>query len=215
MVNMKRADITKKNFLDVVSEAETVIRNGGIIAVPTDTVYGLIGDAANKETIKKIFLLKGRPKEKALPVFVKDIAIARRYAYISDSKAKVLARIWPGPVTVVFHHKEKLPKILTGNSDKVALRIPQGEFLQELLLRFDIPLVQTSANISGSAPAKTADEVVQYFGKKKNGPDLLIEGHTPSGIASTVIDFSGNEPILLRTGRVSREELQSLLGGFS
>lgn len=212
---MERVNIIEKNFSDVISRTKEIIQNGGIVATPTDTVYGLLGDATSQKAIKKIFLMKGRPNEKALPVFVKDIAMARRFAYISDKKAKILSRVWPGPVTVVFHHKEKLPQVLTGNLGKIALRIPENQFLSELLLRVDMPLVQTSANISGSAPAKTADEVVRYFGEKEYAPDLLIDGNDLLGMVSTVIDFSGVAPVLLRAGLLGCKELQDLLDRFS
>lgn len=208
---MERIVIAEKNFSDTISRAEAIIRSGGVVAVPTDTVYGLVGDATDKDAIKKIFVLKGRLKTKALPVFVKDVATARRFAYVSDKKAKILCRVWPGPVTAVFARKEKLPRMLTGDSDKIALRIPQGKFLSELLSRFDAPLVQTSANSSGSAPAKTAEEVIHYFGESRGGPDLLIDGGVCLGTASTVVDLSGEEPILLRAGRMDLEELQGAI----
>ena len=102
-------------FSHTVSEAERVLRSGGLVISPTDTVYGILGDAASESALSKMFALKNRPAQKAFPVFVRDIAMARRYAYISDAKAVFLERVSPGSVTVVFHRKNKLPKALTGS----------------------------------------------------------------------------------------------------
>lgn len=187
------------------------MRSGGIVIMPTDTVYGILGDATNPETIKKIFSIKNRPEEKAFPVFVKDIAAARRYAYVSDFKARFLERVWPGPVTVVFQHKEKLPKNLTGGKDTIGLRITDHTFLRDLLERFKTPLAQTSANISSRPPAKNMKEINAYFRDAKIRPDLVIDGGNSEGKQSTVIDFTGSEPIILRTGPVSRADLDALL----
>lgn len=199
----------------ILSQAERILRLGGIVIGPTDTVYGILGDATKAEVIKKIFAIKKRPGEKALPIFVKDIAAARRYAYISDAKAKFLEKVWPGPMTVVFQHKEKLPRILTGGKDTIGIRIPVHTLIQELLARLDFPLVQTSANFYSFPPAKSMSEVKQYFGKLKIKPDLLINGGEINGKHSTVIDFIRKEPIILRTGVISRTELDQLLDSMT
>ena len=194
----------------ILSEVERILRSGGVVVVPTDTVYGLVGRADREEAIKKIFTIKKRPQEKAFPIFVKDIAAALKFAYISDKKAKFLGKVWPGPVTVVFHHKEKLPGLLTGGKDTVGIRIPNSQFLLELLARLKFPLVQTSANISDQPPAKNLKEVSRYFKNKKMQPNLIIEGGQAEGKASVVIDFTRNEPIVLRTGIVLKDELDSI-----
>ncbi len=234
----------------VLSQTERILRSGGIVISPTDTVYGILGDATNAEAIKKMFALKQRPQEKAFPIFVKDIATARKYAYISDAKAKFLEKAWLAPLeisrpkaaaaaptggrisngaralTVVFQHKEKLPKILVGGLGTIGIRIPDHEFLLKLLARLDFPLAQTSANVSGKPPAKTTKEIKIYFndscgrirvaGVKGGGalfacPDLLIDGGEINGKPSTVIDFTGKEPIVLRAGLLSKSELDRLL----
>lgn len=201
--------------------AERILRSGGVVVVPTDTVYGIIGRADRAEVIRKIFKIKIRPSEKAFPIFVKDVSEARKLAYIADSKAAFLKRIWPGPLTVVFQHKEKLPKILTGGKETIALRIPDDAFLLELLGRVDFPLVQTSANISDKPLAKNIQEIKEYFvplrGISRRGidkevkPDLVLDGGEIKGKASTVIDYTGKEPMILRTGLITREELDRIL----
>ncbi len=210
---MRVIDLSE-NAQTALDAAAEVIRAGGVVALPTDTVYGLVADAMNEQAIRKIFAMKERPKEKALPVFVRDIAMARQYAYIHDAKARALERVWPGRVTVVFHHKEKLPTALTGGVMTVGVRIPNHPFLARLLAECDAPLAQTSANISNEPPANTAAEVERYFSDSACAPDLLIDGGKTPGTPSTVIDFTKDRPLVLRTGLVSKNELDQILNGF-
>ncbi len=198
----------------VVLETERVLRSGGAVISPTDTVYGILGDAASESAISKIFALKNRPLEKAFPVFVHNIAMARGYAYISDAKARFLERVWPGPVTVIFHHKEKLPNVLTDGLDTIGLRIPDDPFLAELLKHIDAPVVQTSASISNEQPAETIEQIKRYFEKSKIGPDLVIDRGELRGKPSIVIDCTGAAPIILRTGMIGKEELDKLLANM-
>lgn len=208
---MKIVKLEGGNSNRILSGAERTLRSGGIVAVPTDTVYGILGDATNTRVIRRIFSLKGRPRERAFPIFVKDVATARKYAYISDTKTGFLKKVWPGAVTAVLHYKEKLPKILTGGKDTIGIRIPNHQFILDLLSRLEIPLVQTSANISGKTPAKTTQEIKAYFGKSPVMPDLVIDGGTCGGKPSTVIDFTRDEPIILRGGFSSKKELVEFL----
>ncbi|QQG44962.1 MAG: threonylcarbamoyl-AMP synthase [Candidatus Sungiibacteriota bacterium] len=204
--------MSEKNFRKVLSLTEKILLSGGVLIGPTDTVYGIFGDATKSEVIKKMFAMKKRPEEKAFPIFVKDVAAARKYVYISDAKTKFLEKVWPGPVTAVFHHKEKLPKILTKEFDTLGIRIPSHPFLLELLSRLDFPLAQTSANISGKPPAKNTSTIKRYFEKEKVKPDLVVDGGELSGRPSAVVDFSGTGPILLRSGLVDKRELDRILG---
>ncbi|OHA00140.1 MAG: threonylcarbamoyl-AMP synthase [Candidatus Sungbacteria bacterium RIFCSPHIGHO2_02_FULL_47_11] len=208
---MKTIQLKEETLTETLSQAERVLRSGGIIVGPTDTVYGIFCDATNEAAIKKIFELKQRPQEKALPIFVKDIATARRYTYIPDAKAKFLEKLWPGAVTVVFKHKEKLPKVLTGGLDTVGVRIPGHPFLLELLSRLDFPLAQTSANISGGNPARNFDEIKSCDFTRRRRTNMIIGGGELTGRASTVVDFTGKEPLILRSGFVTKEELDCLL----
>lgn len=203
--------LSATTFSRVLSSTERVLRSDGIVIAPTDTVYGILGNATKPEVIKKIFRLKQRPEEKALPIFVKDIATARRIAYISDAKAKFLEKVWPGAVTVVFHHKEKLPKSLSGGKDTIAIRIPDHELLLKLLGRLDFPLISTSANTSSRPPAKNVKEIKEYFVSSKIKPDLMVDGGELIGQPSTVIDFTGKEPMVLRTGIVTKSDLDRIL----
>lgn len=208
---MKIFSLNNSSLLEVKEAVLKIIRHGGIVAVPTDTVYGLIGDASSKKAIAKLFAIKNRPKEKAFPVFVSNIAMARRYAYISDVKARFLEKVWPGAVTVIFHHKEKLPPILTGNLDTVALRMPNSPFLEELMKNLDFPLCQSSANISGNVPAETSQEIVCAFEASNHKPDAVVDGGVIDGSSSLLIDYTKNNPMILRSGIMTINELNLLL----
>lgn len=193
--------------------AAGVVRAGGVVVAPTDTVYGLVCDAANAAAVEKMFAIKNRPREKSFPVFVRDIAAARRYAYISDAKTGMLEKIWPGAVTAIFHHKEKLPPVLTGGHDTIGIRIPDHPFIAALLVKIDTPLAQTSANISDAPPARTAAEVAAFFERRDTKPDLVIDGGEVSGVASMVVDCTGTSPLILRSGMVSKDDIDRLLAG--
>ncbi|TSC78115.1 MAG: tRNA threonylcarbamoyladenosine biosynthesis protein [Parcubacteria group bacterium Gr01-1014_33] len=203
--------LNEHTYQETLSGAKETLSSGGVMVAPTDTIYGILGDARNEEAIKKIFALKKRPSEKVFPIFVRDIPVARTLAYISDAKSRFLERIWPGQVTVLFHHKENLPPVLTGGSDKIGIRIPDYPWLLELLQKLDFPLVQTSANISNESPAKDIEEIKKYFDDIAFQPDLVIDAGEIKGASSTVVDFSGREAIVLRSGLVSKEELDRIL----
>lgn len=193
--------------------AVSLLKDGGVVVGPSDTVYGVYADASNERAVEKIFALKKRPAEKPFGVFVRDIAMARRFAYVSDAKAKFLERVWPGAVSVIFHHKEKLPAKLTGEKDTISLRIPNDSFLSVLLAQCDFPILQTSANIAGMQPAKTIEEVKNYFTDIKYQPNLMIDGGDGKENPSAIIDFTGAKPLITRMGVITKNQLDELLNG--
>ncbi len=209
---MKILALTHENAHEVLGEAESLIRAQEILILPTDTVYGIVGSAKSERAIKKTFSVKNRPEEKAFPVFVESIPAARRIAHISDVKARFLESVWPGPVTVVFEKKEILPVILTGMKNTIGIRIPDHPFLARILSLLDFPLFQTSANISSLPPAKTKEDVLRYFSKSNQDIALFVDAGELSGAPSTVIDYTGEHPIILRSGLISKDELDRLLG---
>ncbi len=207
---LKIIKLVEGNYKAIVSSAEKILRQGGLIVGPSDTIYGIYANAFDKEAVRKIFKVKNRSSEKALPLFVKDIATARKLAYIDDHKARFLERIWPGSVTVVFYKKDIIPGLVTGGKETVGLRVPAHPFLQELLSRLDFPLVQTSANISGNEPIRSAEEVREQW-KKEKAVALIIDGGELAQQPSTVVDFSKDEPIILRSGIITKKELDEML----
>ncbi len=212
---MTKVIILQEHQEKALEQSVSVIKNGGLVAIPTDTVYGIVGNAREVKTVERLYALKARSKEKAFPVFVRDVATARRFAYISDAKAQFLERVWPGPLTVIFCHKEKLPSVLTAGKNTIAMRIPQFAFALALLACIDIPLVQSSANISGMPAAKNSEDVIASFANQKQKPNLVIDGGEIMGMPSTIIDFTANQPRLVRSGVMTKEDIDMFFQNIS
>ena len=212
---MTKVIILQEHQEKALEQSVSVIKNGGLVAIPTDTVYGIVGNAREVKTVERLYALKARSKEKAFPVFVRDVATARRFAYISDAKAQFLERVWPGPLTVIFCHKEKLPSVLTAGKNTIAMRIPQFAFALALLACIDIPLVQSSANISGMPAAKNSEDVIASFANQKQKPNLVIDGGEIMGMPSTIVDFTANQPRLVRSGVMTKEDIDMFFQNIS
>ena len=183
---MERIKISFKNLPRIVEKVENLIKKGGVIVCPTDTVYGLIADARNKKAVKKIFKIKKRTEKKPFPIFVKDIKMAKRLVFINKNQEKFLTKVWPGKVTVVLKAKSRAKKIFSqsiiSSENKIGLRIPNYKFLNILLEKLNFPLTGTSANISGKPPSTKIKEVLNQF--KNEGYDIhRINSHGPIRIA--------------------------------
>jgi L-threonylcarbamoyladenylate synthase len=183
--------------------AATVVATGGLVCFPTDTVYGVGCDPLNTSAVEKVIRAKGG-RIKAMPVLVKDLEGACTLAHISDGGRKLAVKFWPGPLTIVQHAKEKVPKVLAPNRT-VGLRSPNHAICLELLRLCSGCLVGTSANITGHPPAISAEEAVNVFG---DSVDLVLDaGRSPLGVASTVVDLTKNRLLILREGPIGKEEI--------
>lgn len=183
------------------------------MAVPTDTVYGLAADVLRETAVKKVFRIKKRSHVKAMPVFVRDITMAKRYAYVDAKPEKLLGELWPGQTTVVLRKKSAMSDLATGVSRTVGLRVPDHPFLNALLAVYPNPLTATSADLSGSEPASSAIEVQNTFKGHAPAPDLLVDGGTlPPSPSSTVLDLTNpSNPKILRMGAITKEKLDEFL----
>jgi len=180
-----------------INEAVKIIRQGGVVICPTDTVYGLLADTNNENAIRKIFKIKKRSKGKPIPIFVKDIEMAKELAFIDKKQEKFLKMVWPGKVTVVLKRKNVLPRILFGNKKTIGLRIPDYKLISLLLKKLNYPLTGTSANISGKPASTKIKEVLKQFGKEK--ADLVLNyGDLKFSLPSIVIDLTGRNIKILR-----------------
>ena len=198
MKNMKIISLTPGNFQNAVRTAAEIIQSGGAIIAPTDTVYGLLADASDKKAIEKVFAIKNRPKEKPLPIFVKNMAMARRLAKISPWQEKFLEEKWPGKFTARLNRKSSI-KLFGVEKDTIALRIPFHSFINSLLEALNLPLCGTSANISGQRASGNIDEVLMQFRGKSNLPDLTINaGDLPQSNSSTIADLTQIPPKIIR-----------------
>ncbi len=172
-----------------LKKAITAIKNGSILICPTDTVYGLVCDADNKKAIARIYLIKKRPKNKPLPIFIRSVAMAKKMARINKIQEKFLKKVWPGKTTIVLNAKK---------SGTIGLRIPDDKFVLNLVKHAG-PLAETSANISGNPATTKIKEVLKYFKGRKYEPDLVLDaGDLKSAKPSQVIDLTGSDPVTLR-----------------
>lgn len=206
--------LTERNFEHAVGRVDSLLKRGGVIAVPTDTVYGLIADIHRDDAVRKVFRIKARSHTKALPVFVRDIEMAKKYAFVEHELESQLGGLWPGPTTVVLEKRDVMPDLVTGGAKTVGLRVPDHPFIHALLGQHPNPVTGTSANLSGSEPAQSGLDIQKTFQKHVPRPDMLIDvGILPPSPSSTVLDMTHpKNPKILRMGATSREELVKLLG---
>lgn len=187
-----------QNYKNILKETIRVLKKDGIVVCSTDTVYGLICDATNEKAVKSLVKIKNRPAGKPIPIFVKDIKMAKRLAFVNKSQEIFLQKYWPGRLTTVLKSKNKLPKLLsTGKS--IGLRIPDHKFINDLMSKINRPLTGTSANVSGEPSCWNAKAVLKQFKNRKYQPDLVIDvGSLPKRKPSKVIDLTTWPPKVLR-----------------
>lgn len=183
--------VKKQNLATIVNKATKSIKSGGVIVCPTDTVYGLVCDAANKETMARLFLIKQRPPNKPIPIFVAGIEMAKEFAEINKKQEAFLKKVWPGAVTVVLKSKK--------GEGTIGMRMPKYRLILEIIERLGRPIAETSANISGKPATTKIKEVLKCFKGGENQPDLVLDaGDLKLAKPSRVIDFTGSEPVTLR-----------------
>ena len=195
-----------------IDEAARLLRAGELVAFPTETVYGLGGDATDNRAVAGIFAAKGRPKFNPLIIHVPDIALARRLARLDDRAERVIERFWPGPLSLVLPRAQDCPVSLLASAglNTLALRMPSHPLALELLRRTDRPLAAPSANRSGRVSPTTAAHVMEELAGRIAA--VLDGGPCTVGLESTVVDLSSSVPTLLRPGGLPREALEAALG---
>lgn len=192
---------------DGVQVAAKKITEGEVVAIPTDTVYGLACDASNEAAVRRIYQIKGRSEEKPLVLFVSHLEQARQYAEIRERVEELMKRFWPGPVTFVCRARQSVPACIASGGT-VALRIPSHPVPLDLVRRTASALATTSANLSGQPPALTAAEVSAALSRKIS---LVIDaGPAALGEPSTVLDVTGARPRMLREGAGAKQIQQAI-----
>ena len=188
----------------------SLIAKGEVVAVPTETVYGLAADARNGESVKKIFQAKGRPQDNPLIVHISNMKMLDFVVSSIPNDAKILAKnFWPGPLTIIMPKSQNISSVTSAGLDSVGVRMPSNEIAREIIEKSNIPFAAPSANISGKPSPTTAEDVfVDMNGKIP----LIIDGGTcDAGVESTVVSCLGNTPIILRPGVITKEIMEKVL----
>jgi len=196
--------------VELIKLASNIIKRGGTVAFPTETVYGLGADALNSEAVMKIFRAKERPPDNPIIVHISSKEeIGRLAADVPEEVAELTERFWPGPLTIVLKASGIVPRVTTGGLDTVAIRMPSHKVALALIRESEVPIAAPSANLAGRPSPTTAEHVIEDLSGRV---DLILDaGPTNVGVESTVIDMTKNPPVILRPGGTTSEELRKVL----
>jgi len=200
--------------IEPIREAANIIRVGGMVAFPTETVYGLGADALNPEAVMRIFEAKERPPDNPMIVHISSAEWIEQLAREVPEKVwELYARFWPGPLTMVLKASDIVPRVTTGGLDTVAIRMPRHRVALALIQESAVPIAAPSANLAGRPSPTTAEHVIDDLAGRINL--ILDAGPTNVGVESTVVDLTKEQPMILRPGGTTYEELRSILGSLS
>ena len=189
-------------------KAAAVLKKGGLIIYPTDTIYGLGADASNEAAIRKIFEIKKRGSRKPVHIVVADIVGAERFVELTPLARALAKRFLPGALTLVLKAKDEVPRALTAGQGTLGIRIPDNRFCIETARALGGGITSTSANVSGQATGRNIEEIFSLFPKGFEGIDLVVDGgELPPSLPSSVVDARGAAPIILREGAIPVAEI--------
>ena len=208
---MRVIEVSAEDKMGAISEVSDILKRGGIAAYPTETFYGVGVKYHNFHALEKLYELKRRPKNRAMPLIIGDRKFLGLICLsLNMIEEKLIENFWPGPLTLLTSAREDLPELLTAGTGKIAVRIPGESFALALARSLDFPITATSANISGMPAAKNAENVIRYFG---HGLDIVIDGgETRGGLPSTIVDASAGLIKIVRPGLISEEEIFEAVG---
>ena len=199
------------NEPDTASKAANIIKNGGLVAIPTETVYGLGADGLNPDAVAQIFTVKGRPQDNPLILHVADPGDMEKFCHsIPETAYRLAEKFWPGPLTMVLPARECVPKCTTAGLPTVAVRCPDNAATREIIRLSGVPIAAPSANISGKPSTTTAQHVLHDHDGKI--PLIVDAGPCRVGVESTIVDLTGDRPRLLRPGGITPAQLLEVLG---
>jgi L-threonylcarbamoyladenylate synthase len=197
---------------EAATSAALALQHGDVVLYPTDTLYGLGVDALSDDAVAKIYAIKGRDEHKPIHAIVADLDMAERFAYI-DGVARILAdRFLPGALTLILKKKPGIETGITKGIDTFGIRIPDNAFCKQLTDAFGGPITTTSANRAGMTPLRTVDGILEQLGDHAPGIAICVDaGEMPVRAPSTVVDCSGEHPIILRVGAIPESDIWDAL----
>ena len=194
-----------------IERAVALIRQGGVVAIPTDALYTLVCDPLSLQAVGRIFAAKGRKEERSLPLLIDGILMAEDLAKEIPKRFYLLARhFWPGPLTIILPASSRVPLKVTGNTGRLGLRQAQSKVANALLERLDQPLVSTSANISGQP---TCSSGIEVFGVMDGRVDLVLDGGRVTGSGATTVDVTEPYWRVIKEGAIPEKEIAEVLKG--
>lgn len=206
-MNTKIYQVTEQDTM-LLEAAGQILRSGGLVAFPTETVYGLGANGLDGQAVKKIFAAKGRPSDNPLILHIAEISGAEKIGVINPCAARLMQAFWPGPLTVIVRKKDCVPDEVTAGLDTVAIRLPSQKVARALICAAGVPVAAPSANLSGKPSPTAPEHVIQDLDGKV---DMILDGGSANiGIESTVIDTTGVFPVILRPGGVTLEMVRSI-----
>lgn len=204
-------DIKNISEYSKLETAGQIIRNGGLVLFPTETVYGLGANGLDAEAVKKIYVVKGRNSDNPLILHISDIEMLGKISKdISDIEFKLMNSFWPGPFTIILNKTDLVPSVVAGGLDTVGVRMPSSEIARNLIKFADVPIAAPSANISGRPSGTNVEDIYQELGDKV---DYIIDGGDCNiGVESTVVRVIDGVPHILRPGKITAEEIEEIAG---
>ena len=204
-------NIARASEASTMNLAVQTLTNGGLVAIPTETVYGLSAAISNEDAIAKIFVVKGRPQNHPLIVHIANIDELHTVAVdIHHDAINLVHACWPGPLTLLLKRNQNVPMIVTGGRETVAVRIPDNAFTRQMIINLGSPIAAPSANRFGKVSPTTAQHVCDDL---QNDVDLIVDdGASSVGVESTILDFTVSPPQLLRPGGIPIEDIEKILG---
>lgn len=195
---------------DNIKEGAKIIKNGGIVLFPTETVYGIGADALNDDAVKKIFVAKGRAQDNPLILHISDMDMLEQVAEnISELEYKLMDAFWPGPFTIILNKKKDIAKVATCDGNTVGVRMPSNKIAHDLIKEANIPIAAPSANISGKPSGTKISDIIDEL---KDKVDFVIDGgETDIGIESTVVRVINDEVRILRPGKITKEDIERII----
>jgi len=191
-----------------VLKAAGVLRRGGVILYPTDTLYGLGADALSDIAIEKIYTIKDREAHKPLHCIVADLDMAAQYAVVNDAARTLAEKFLPGPLTLILRKRDDVDPALSRGRTEFAIRIPDDEFCLELARSFGQPYTTTSANLSGMASERSLEKILAQLGERATNIDLAIDGGVlPERLPSTIVNLVSGSPSVLREGAIPTRDI--------